>query len=180
MGPADGAGADRVVPPAGGHQRVGVGGAHLFQHGLLDGFGWAMLDSPGGVEAGEYSKRGPELGGLWMSPADLLSVMRNLSTKYVYQHTDLSAEIFAASYSRVKEQLSASGQANGVCAILYLPLCTLRQPGVDHSVVSGQEGLYCEHGISAAWGCFVRYLRDIQPILWHGSLATEELCMRVT
>lgn len=53
VGAADGAGADRVVPPAGGHQRVGARGAHLFQHGLPDGHGGAVLDSPGGVEAGE-------------------------------------------------------------------------------------------------------------------------------
>lgn len=98
-------------------------------------------------------------------------------------HRPLCREIFAALDNGVPEQLSTEilvGRLMGF--VLHRPSCCFpRQPGVGHSVErEWSRGLCCEQVISAAWGCFVRYLRYILLILWHDSLATEELCRRVT
>lgn len=105
MGPADSAGANRVVPQVGGHQRFGGGGAHLLQFGLLNRFGWAVLDSARGVEAGEWYKQGFAFGAFHSFV--LCSFEESCYKMCGSMHRPLCKEIFAALQSRVKEQVSA-------------------------------------------------------------------------
>lgn len=105
MGPADSAGANRVVPQVGGHQRFGGGGAHLLQFGLLNRFGWAVLDSARGVEAGEWYKQGFAFGAFHSFV--LCSFEESCYKMCGSMHRPLCKEIFAALQSRVNKQVSA-------------------------------------------------------------------------